>query len=267
MSEINFDRYLQRIGITYRPAPGLDALRYLQKQHMLQVPFENIDIYYGVPVGLRTEAAYTKIVTRRRGGYCYECNGLFHALLQWLGFNSRMISCRVATGKNIGAEFDHMALVVTIQEAEWLVDVGFGHFAAMPLLLEMDKVQQDGYADYCIHPYGVLDGRNYLAACRNKTARDEWAPIYLFTTESHPLEAFAAMHHYHQTAADSHFTKNLICSRLTESGRQSLVNNRLITTTELEKEDRLVYGHDALRDVLADTFDILNALPATRKIQ
>src|SRR5215217_8652227 len=128
--EINYDLYLKRIGITNKLKPSLETLVQLQKQHLLHVPFENIDIYYGVRITLDPAALYDKIVLRNRGGYCYECNGLFHLLLQWMGFDSRMISSRVMTGKKTGEEFDHMALIVVIEEQEWLVDVGFGHFSS-----------------------------------------------------------------------------------------------------------------------------------------
>lgn len=259
--EINYDLYLQRIGIPTRPSPDLDTLILLQRRHLLLVPFENIDIYHRVPVILDPQALYAKIVGRRRGGYCYECNGLFHLLLQWLGFNSRMISCRVITGKSLGAAYDHMALVVTLGEQEWLVDVGFGHFSAKPLLLVPDTLQQDGFGSYSIRHDIAINDKVYHAACRLQPGRNEMAPIYTFTTNGQTLDAFKDMHHYHQSSPDSHFIKNLICSRLTETGRISLLNNRLITTNEGAKEDKLVYGHAALTEVLANEFDIRNALP------
>lgn len=267
MREINYDLYLQRIGAYTRPLPVLDSLILLQRQHLLRVPFENIDIYHRVPVILSPDAIYAKIVERGRGGYCYECNGLFHLLLQWLGFNSRMISCRVITGKNIGAAYDHMALIVTIDDTEWLVDVGFGHFAATPLLLGTDMIQEDGYGSYSIRQDTNIDGQVYLSAHRQQPGRADWLPIYAFTTGGHSLDAFLDMHHYHRTAPDSHFIKNLICSRLTETGRLSLLNNRLIATNKAIKEDRLVYGYAALTDVLANEFGIHNALPESAKTQ
>lgn len=265
--EINYDLYLKRIGITTKLKPGLETLVQLQKQHMLHVPFENIDIYHGVPVTLDPVAIYDKIVLRNRGGYCYECNGLFHLLLQWIGFDSRMISCRVVTGKKVGEAFDHMALIIVIEGQEWLVDVGFGHFSAVPLLLENDLVQFDAYADYCIRPYGMPGDKDCLGAGRFKSSRNEWTTVYVFTREGYPLEAFQEMNIYQQTSPDSHFTKNLICSQLTETGRLSLVNNRLITTKGTEKEDRLVYGPTALNEVLNDSFNIFNAVPQQKEIQ
>lgn len=265
--EINYELYLRRIGITTKLKPGLESLVQLQKQHMLHIPFENIDIYHGVPVMLDPAALYNKIVLRSRGGYCYECNGLFHLLLQWMGFDSRMISCRVVTGKKIGEAFDHMALIVMIEEQEWLVDVGFGHFSAAPLLLKYNLEQYDGYANYRIQPYELPGDKNYLGASRLKSNRNEWTTVYIFTREDHPLEAFREMNIYQQTSPDSHFTKNLICSQLTETGRLSLVNNRLITTDGTEKEDRLVYGPAALNEVLNKAFSIFNAVPQKREIQ
>src|SRR5215470_1616306 len=108
--------------------PSLPLLRRLHAAHMLAVPFENLSIHVGEPISLGVDALYDKIVRRRRGGFCYELNGLFAWLLRHLGFTVTLLSARVAQPDGgFTPEFDHLALVVPdIDGADWLADVGFG---------------------------------------------------------------------------------------------------------------------------------------------
>jgi len=93
---------------------------------MRTVPFENLDIHLKRPIVLEDNALFDKIVTRKRGGFCYELNGLFAALLRALGFDVVMLSAGVANPeREFGPDFDHMALLVTLEQS-WLADVGFG---------------------------------------------------------------------------------------------------------------------------------------------
>lgn len=239
------------------------TLEKLQYQHLLHVPFENLDIWNRIPIELDTAVFYDKIVNRRRGGYCYECNGLFHALLLHLGFQSRMISCRVANGKKLGQEFDHLALIVTLGKEEWLVDVGFGDFSVKPLLLGNSDRQYDGRSDYRFTPHKDDDGRLYTAVARSKHTTKRFSTVYIFRDTAYALADFEGMNQYQQTSPDSHFTRQLICSKLTETGRISLIGNRLVTTLGTEKEERLLYGPDACNEVLEKTFGMHHVLPDT----
>src|SRR5882762_2856663 len=118
--------YLERINYHGALAPSAETLRDLQVAHLLTVPFENLSIHAGEPIVLEDEALFTKIVTSRRGGFCYEANGLFAALLRALGFEVAMLSAEVANAEGeFGPNFDHMTLMVTRAD-RWLVDVGFG---------------------------------------------------------------------------------------------------------------------------------------------
>ena len=89
--------YLARIGAAVPEAPSLDALASLHRAHLLAVPFENLDISLGRPIRLDRDAMYAKVVGARRGGYCYELNGLFALLLRHLGYAVTLVSARVAT--------------------------------------------------------------------------------------------------------------------------------------------------------------------------
>src|SRR6267142_5206908 len=114
--------YLKRINYTGPSAPGAETLRLLQVAHLRTVPFENLSIHSGEPIVLDDEALFEKIVRRRRGGFCYELNGLFAALLRALGFEVAMLSAEVANAEGeFSRDFDHMALMITIEE-RWLAD-------------------------------------------------------------------------------------------------------------------------------------------------
>jgi N-hydroxyarylamine O-acetyltransferase len=144
---IDVPAYLRRIGYGGPLAPAIDTLRGLHWAHLLTVPFENFDIHLGRPIVLDEIRFFDKIVGGRRGGFCYELNGLFAALLHALGFDVTLHSARVHEGNGrYGPEFDHLVLVVYLDE-RWLVDVGFGESFRLPLRLDKrgDQVQ-DGHA-------------------------------------------------------------------------------------------------------------------------
>ena len=119
--------YLDRIGARAPERPDLPSLRRLMRSHLASVPFENLSIHLGEVIRLSDEALLGKIVDRRRGGFCYELNGAFAWLLRDLGYRVTMLGARVYGGGQLGPPYDHMTLVVDLDEP-WLVDVGFGRF-------------------------------------------------------------------------------------------------------------------------------------------
>src|SRR5262245_17464015 len=136
--------YLDRIN--YRGPLNGDAetLRQLHLAHLRSVPFENLSIHAGEPIVLNDKALFEKIVKRRGGGFCYELNGLFSALLRSLGFKVDKLSAQVANASGFSCDFDHMTLLVTLDE-RWLADVGFGESFVEPLRLDERGAQiQDG---------------------------------------------------------------------------------------------------------------------------
>lgn len=132
--------YLDRLGFDDQTgSPSLELLAALQLAHLRAVPFENLHVYHGRGVRTDVEWSYPKIVTDRRGGWCFELNGAFSGLLRELGFEVDLVSCQVwnaGEAEEWGPELDHLALVVHLDGARWLVDVGFGDNCIQPLLLE-----------------------------------------------------------------------------------------------------------------------------------
>jgi N-hydroxyarylamine O-acetyltransferase len=135
--------YLDRIGYNGPLAPTADTLRALHRQHMLTVPFENLDIGLGRKIVLDAERFVDKIVSHHRGGFCYELNGAFATLLTAVGFRVTLLSARVANEAGIASkDFDHLTLRIDL-EGPWLADVGFGENFLEPLRLIGHIEQQD----------------------------------------------------------------------------------------------------------------------------
>src|SRR5882762_5726016 len=246
--------YLDRINYQGPLAPTAETLRALQVAHLLAVPFENLSIHAKEPIVLEDEALFTKIVERRRGGFCYEANGLFAALLRALGFNVTMLSAEVANPDgDFGPPFDHMTLMVSLEQ-RWLVDVGFGDSFREPLLLdELSDQVQDNRA-YRLLP----DGAQMVLMHRDDNI--EWNPQYRFTLNACAYEHFAEMCRFHQTSPQSHFTQRRICSLATETGRITLSDMRFIRTTEKgDREERNISSREEYSKILRDQFGIVMA--------
>src|SRR5918997_411726 len=238
---MDVEAYLERIGYRGPLAPTAETLRRLHVAHLLTVPFENLSIHAGETVVLEDESLFDKVVRRGRGGFCYELNGLFAALLRELGFRVEMLSAAVARREGgFGPEFDHMALLVTLEE-RWLADVGFGDSFVEPLLLDERAGQTQGARAFRIDEDG---GRLVLL---RRDAGGEWEPQYRFGLEPHAYADYAQMCRFHQTSPESHFTRGRVCSRLTPEGRVTLSGSRLITTTGGERVEREL-ADDAERD-------------------
>ncbi len=153
MSKAMASEYLERIAFSEFPdAATFDVLKSLQQLHLLNIPFENLDIHHGIPITIDIEKFFAKVVRNRRGGFCYELNGLFNELLKALGYNTKLVSARVANAEGgFGKEFDHLAIITRIDSDEWLVDVGFGEFSELPLRLVKDIVQKDPRGDFVLN--------------------------------------------------------------------------------------------------------------------
>ena len=224
------DDYKERIGVANSSLyPDLETLARLQRAHLRTVPFENLDIHWNRPIILDEEKFYEKIVRRRRGGFCYELNGLFNALLRGIGFKTRLISARVFNGKEFGPEFDHMAIIATIDREDYLTDVGFGSFTADPLRFVTDVEQKDREGIFVIRKFD----EKYFEVV--KRVEDTWIPEHIFRDVSHELSEFEEMCDFQQYSPESHFTKGKLCSIMTETGRKTLTDKSFIVTTNGEK--------------------------------
>lgn len=251
---MNVSRYLNRIEYQGTVKPDFTTLETLLVQHLLTVPFENIDIQTGKQIRLATDAFFEKIVVNLRGGYCYEVNGLFYWLLSQHGFEAQIISGRVVNGKHIGCEFDHLAILVSLNRTCWLVDAGYGDFSLKPLALQLGLVQSDGRSQYIIEE-SIIDGKDYLLVSKWNNKKQQFQPEYYFTTQPRDLADFSAMNEYQQSSPQSHFVQNLICSLPSSEGRASIINNKLVLTSRRGKSETR-FEMDELQQILHEYFGI-----------
>ena len=239
--------YLRRIHIEHAPTADLDNLRQLQAQHLYHVPFENLDIHRNVAIVLDEAALFEKIVIRKRGGYCYELNGLFYCLLDALGYDVRRVSAQVhQQGETFSEPCDHLALLVTLDGHDWLVDVGFGSFARYPLQLECEATQDDQHGCYQISPHNGL----YLVSADGN-------PVYLLDPAPRELSEFAAMNQHHQTSPESFFTHQRMISRPTEYGRITLTDQVLRIRENGKIEETALDGFAQFEQAYTEYFGAL----------
>lgn len=248
---MNTTAYLQRINYHGPLTLNAETLRQLQVAHLLAVPFENLSIHWQEPVVLDDEALFEKVVTRRRGGFCYELNGLFAALLRELGFEVVMLSAEVANKEGeFGPEYDHMALLVRLAGKRYLMDVGFGDSFREPLVLDGRAEQFDGERAYRVDEAGEQ------LTLRRREEGGEWQAQYRFSLEPHVYADYAEMCRFHQTSPESHFTQGRVCSLATGEGRVTLSEMRFITARGSERRERELAGEEEYAEVLREGFGI-----------
>ncbi|KAA0994972.1 arylamine N-acetyltransferase [Pseudomonas sp. ANT_J12] len=249
----NLDLYLQRLGYSAAPAPTLDTLRQLQLRHTGAFPFENLTTLSGEPVLIDLPSVEQKILHQGRGGYCYELNNSFLALLQALGFEARGISGRVVMGQPEGAwtARTHRLSLVTLDGVHYISDVGFGGMVpTAPLILDTDAEQPTPHEAYRIEHHE--DGYTLRA----KVA-DEWRAMYIFDLQRQEDIDYAVGNWYVSTYPDSSFAKQLMVARTGEGWRRTLNNGSFaIHRIGSESERRQVTDVDELLGLLESEFGL-----------
>jgi N-hydroxyarylamine O-acetyltransferase len=246
---VNLGAYLDRIRFARPLRVDFETLSALHRAHLLAVPFENLDIHLGRPIDLSLDRIYDKIVRRRRGGFCYELNGLFAWALAEIGFWVQLHSARVFEGEIPGPDFDHLALQVHA-DGPVLADVGFGDCFLEPLRLEEGAESGQQAMTYRMSQRG---GEWTLW----RRAEGPWEPQYVFSLVPRRLTEFTDMCRYHQTSPDSTFTRKRVCSLATSTGRVTLSGMKLIETEHGVRAERDV-ADEAERDtVLRNRFGIV----------
>jgi N-hydroxyarylamine O-acetyltransferase len=236
---MQLDAYLQRIGHEGEVRPDLATLKALHRAHLLAIPYETFDVQFQRPVDTDPAKAYAKIVEGRRGGWCYEMNGLFGWALEAAGFKVT----RLAGGGTDPAS--HLVLRVDLGET-WIADVGFGDGPIAPFRLQPGAFEQRGFT------FGVEahdDGRWRLNNHKYGLAK--------FYDWGGPDEAAMAERcHRLQTAPDSTFVQNAVAVRHTPDGVISLIG-RILRTVRPDGVPRiLIESADEYVAVLKDRFDL-----------
>jgi N-hydroxyarylamine O-acetyltransferase len=254
MNRHEVDAYLARIGAPPGDRADAGRLRELQLRHLRTVPFENLSIHLGERIVLDEEALADKLVRRRRGGFCYELNGAFAALLSALGYQVTLFAARVFGADGPGPPFDHLALRVDAPEP-WLVDVGFGRFAQRPLRLDVRTDQADPGGAFRVVESG--DG--------DLDVLQDGEPQYRLEPRPRVLADFEPTCWWHQTSPRSHFTQSTVCSLLTEAGRVTLSGRSLVHTTATDRQEQVLAGDAEVLAAYREHFGIeLDRVPEVR---
>lgn len=253
---LDLTAYFDRVGYRGANEPTLDVLQGLVTAHTRAIPFENLDPFTGVPVAdLGPEALFDKLVRRRRGGYCYEHNGLMGYVLAELGYQVRRLAGRVVWMLPPDAPLPaqtHTVLAVTFPgcEGPYLVDVGFGgQTPTSPLRLQTGGVQQTTHEPYRLEDRG--DGLVLLAQVRG-----EWQALYEFSTQTRPLIDLTVGSWYVSTHPASHFVTGLMVAAVTDDARVNLSGRNLTIHRTGDSEKIVLDDAGAVLDTLRQRFGI-----------
>lgn len=257
----DLDAYLARIGYTGPRSPTLEGLHALTAAHAQAIPFENLDVLLGRGVDLAPDAVFDKLVRRRRGGYCFEQNGLFLAALTALGFHAVPLSARVRIDRP--REFlpprTHLFLRVELDGKSWLTDVGVGALSLTGAI----RFGVEGEQPTPHEPRRLVreDGRWFHQA----RLGDTWTDVYEFTGEEMPPIDRELANWFTSTHPQSHFLGRLIVARAAPDGRRITLQNSDLKVRERDGRATVqtVASPEELLVVLAERFG-LHLPPDTR---
>jgi N-hydroxyarylamine O-acetyltransferase len=226
LGSAHLDAYLAHLGVRAE-RPSRAFLTRLHRRHLQRVPFENLDIRWGIPIPLGVGPAWSKVVERRRGGFCYELNALFGWALAHLGFDVALLSGRVwhKLSRSWGPEYDHLALWVRAEGEDLLADVGFGDSFRTPLPLPSGTTSDVSGASRLI-PHGGEVQLEHAATA------DHWRPVYRLALRSRSLAEFGPMCTWQQTSPDSHFTAHTVFTLARPWGRTTITERYKMETRD-----------------------------------
>jgi N-hydroxyarylamine O-acetyltransferase len=250
---VDLEAYCTRIGYDGPPSPTLATLRTLIARHTDAIPFEAIDVLLDKGVELAPAVVDAKLIAARRGGYCYEQNGLLRRVLVAIGFAVEPMVARVRWMLAPGAPptaRSHMVLRVTIDGEAWLADVGFGSCVpTSPLRLDTNAPQPTAHETFRIIPFG--DGHLLQADILGR-----WMPVYQIDPGRQLQIDYDVANWFTATHPGSHFRHRLIVTRTTPEARHVLLANRLTIRPAKGDVEQRFLDVDQLEQVLAGTFTL-----------
>jgi N-hydroxyarylamine O-acetyltransferase len=240
---------LDRIAFHGSLRVSCQTLRELQRAFLLAVPFENLDIHLGRRIEITPDAVYRKIIEHRRGGFCFELNGLFHDLLSVLGFDVTFLAARMMHDGRPGTPMGHMVLRVHVDDAAWLTDVGNGKSAREPLNFDGSNTTTAERISYRV-------GESEFGLALLQTDGRNWQPRFIIDPQPRQRGEFNAVCDWTQTSAESVFTQRRACTLARPEGRVLLMNNQLTITDRDTTEERII-AEDQYKKTLQELFGIV----------
>jgi N-hydroxyarylamine O-acetyltransferase len=249
----DLDAYFRRIRYTGPRLPSLATLRALHLHHVLAIPFENLDVLLGRTIALDLPALERKLVHDRRGGYCYEQNTFFGAVLRALGFEVTQLIARVRwqVPPERGTPRSHMILRIDVNGEAWIVDVGFGSIGlTAPIRFTPDIEQPTPH-----EPRRLIRRGDYFV--HQVRLDQDWHDVFQFTPDPVPAIDYEVANWFTNKHPQSHFQSNLIVARVVPEGRVVLFNREFTSRrTAGGVEKREVSSPEEVLAILATHFDL-----------
>jgi N-hydroxyarylamine O-acetyltransferase len=225
MQATNFDlqKYLNRIRYEGKTEANFQTLSGLMKHQLCSVPFENIDVEDGKIVSLKPEDIVEKIVEQKRGGYCYELNGLFCMALEKIGFKYKMLAARPMFNYSQRRPKTHMVLAVAVEDEEWICDLGYGGYGLREPV-SIDKLGigvQQGDDEFLLTQVTATE---YLLQIK---IDGKWTELYSFEPHQQEWVDYTLANYFNSTSPDTIFTKKRLSIIQKPSGRVFLVDDEL----------------------------------------
>jgi N-hydroxyarylamine O-acetyltransferase len=230
---------------------SVETLRALHIAHTLNVPFENLDVFYRRPILLDGASLYKKIVEKRRGGYCFEMNGIFSLVLQQMGFNVTNLLAKVTIDGLHYTTKTHQAILVEIDGVQWLADVGFGNEGIIsPLILKENREQKQFAHAYRLTTHPAL---GYVLEKKDEAG---YHPLYAFTLDACSPEDFLMSNHFTSTFPESFFLTMRMCTMPTKEGRITLTDSRFKVVAHNNVSELPIANEDEFKAVLKEHFGL-----------
>ncbi|MES2627106.1 MAG: arylamine N-acetyltransferase [Pseudomonadota bacterium] len=256
LNKHELQQYFQRIDCATAEHATLSTLENIHRQHALTIPFENLNPFLSLPVVLTKDELMQKLVFQKRGGYCFEHNLLLGHVLTTLGFAVKGLAARVnwMLAPDVVMPRTHMVLLVTLNETQYLADVGFGGLTLpCPLLINTDATQATSHEAFRIQQ----KEQDYSLSVQ---LNDVWQDMFTFTLDSQTQPDYEMANWFVATHPQSRFVNNLIAARVDTDGRHALQNQhytRYYLNKPHEKTELLSPG--AILSTLHDQFHIETA--------
>ncbi|MEO1816207.1 MAG: arylamine N-acetyltransferase [Acetobacterium sp.] len=247
----NLDDYFKRIDYNGGRPVSAETLKQLHLGHVMNIPFENLDIFARKTISLDLDDLFDKLVLRRRGGYCFEMNSLFAAVLTALGFPVTRHLARVYHGGFDNSGKTHMVLLVEADGQKWVCDVGFGgNSLAAPLLFEEGREQEN-----LGRIHRVMADPEYGYRVEFKTATG-FEPIYAFTLENCCPADYLIANFYTSAYPESFFQQAQMCALVTATGKITYFDGSLKIADGETLTETIISGDAAIKDILKSYFGV-----------
>jgi len=250
LSDGELQAYLHRTGHSQAVDPSLASLQSLHLSHATHIPFENLDILLNRPIRIDIASLVRKLIEAKRGGYCYEQNLLFAAVLRKLGFAFTPLAARVRYRTHAVLARTHMLLLVHFGDGDWIADVGFGGEGLLLPIPLRSGIETRHYG----WNYRLLeDAGQWLLQSQHDGA---WIDLYAFTTERQFPADYEVANHYMSTHPDSRFVQTLTVQLPGPEVRHVLRNFELTEDRGASSSTRMLSSEQERTQVLASVFGL-----------